>query len=535
MRNVAPRFAIALFTTLLAATAKADETDALFADGRIVRLRIEATPAEVETFKKEQRQYAKVLLTEQGGGVFDQVATKIKGAAGSSRPWNDRPALTLNMSKFHKGQSFHGLHKWHLNNSVQDETYLNELICAEIFKAAKIPAPRVAHARVWLNGRDVGLYVLKEGFDKTFLRRHFASARGNLYDGGFVQDVDADLKKDEGNDPDDRKDLKALANAAREADPQKRWAEIPRRLDVDAFLSFMVVERMIGHWDGYANNANNYRLYFDPSRGNKAYFLPHGMDQMFGDPGVSMLDHPRPLLSRAMMEHDPWRLRYRQRMKELLPLLDPPEKWTKLIDSVAKRLEPAINEFDPKAAKAYPEAVKGFRERFVARVEHLRREVNAPDPAPLAMEKDGLARIDEWQPAPEHEDAKVEKLDKVKSGAGREAYRIQVGKKEGGVASWRRTVLLARGHYVLTGVCKLKDVKPLEPGSESGVTLRFDGGARSVRLEGTSDWKTIVCELEIKEDRKQVELIAEVRAKTGEVWFDAAGFSVTARRTGPSR
>jgi hypothetical protein len=251
------------------------------------------------------------------------------------------------------------------------------------------------------------------------------------------------------------------------------------------------------------------------------------MDQMFGDPGVSMLDHPRPLLSRAVMEHDPWRMKYRQRMRELLPLLDPPDRWTKRIDAVAKRLEPVIREFDPKAAKAYPDLVKGFRDRFVARVEHLKREVNAPDPSPVAIGKEGYARLDDWWGAPEHEDAKVEKLDKTKSGVGREAYRIQVGKKEGGVASWRRGLLLANGKYLLQGTCKLKDVKPLEPGPESGVTLRFAEGTRSAKLEGTSDWKTLSCEIEIREDRRQVELIAEVRAKTGEVWFDAAGFRIS--------
>jgi spore coat protein H len=532
MWNRATGLSLLSLATILAGGAKGDDSDRFFADGRIVRLKIEAAPAEVEILKKEQRQYARIILKEEGGDVFDPVAVKLKGAAGSSRPWHERPALTINMSKFRKGKSFHGLDKWHLNNSVQDESCLNELLCAEIFKAAKIPAPRVTHARVWLNGRDVGLYVLKEGFDKTFLRRHFGNARGNLYDGGFVQDVDADLEKDEGDDSEDRRDLKALANAAREDDPKKRWSEIPKHLDFEAFLSFMIVERMTGHWDGYANNANNYRLYFDPSRGNKAYFLPHGMDQMFGDPGASMLDHPRPLLSRAVMEHDPWRLQYRKRMKELLPLLDPPDRWLELIDAVAKRIEPALKEFDKNAAKAYPDVVKGFRERFVARVEHLKREANAPDPAPLTVGKEGFTRIDDWRPAPEHEDAKLEKLDAMKSGVGREAYRIQVGKKEGGGASWRRTILLPRGRYVLTASCKLKEVKPLEPGPESGVTFRVDYGSRSAKLEGTTDLKTLQCEIEVKEDRRQVEIVAEVRAKSGEAWFDAAAFRISSKAEG---
>ena len=91
------------------------------------------------------------------------------GEAGSFRPVNDRPALTLNFDKYREKQKFHGLDKLHLNNSVQDGGYLNEHLASVIFNAGGVPAPRISHARVWLNGRDLGFYVLKEGFDSQFL------------------------------------------------------------------------------------------------------------------------------------------------------------------------------------------------------------------------------------------------------------------------------------------------------------------------------------------------------------------------------
>src|SRR6185436_20169429 len=106
------------------------------------------------------------------------------------------------------------------------ESYLCEWICADLCRDAGVPAPRVTHARVWLNGRDLGLYVLKEGFDKPFLVRHFGSAAGNLYDGGFCADLDSNLEKDSGNGPDDHSDLRALVAACREADPAARWPAI---------------------------------------------------------------------------------------------------------------------------------------------------------------------------------------------------------------------------------------------------------------------------------------------------------------------
>ena len=65
-----------------------------------------------------------------------------------------------------------------------------------------------------LNGRDLGFYVLKEGFDHYFLRRYFDDASGNLYDGGFLKDLDGELKKQMGAGPEDRSDLKKSSKRA---------------------------------------------------------------------------------------------------------------------------------------------------------------------------------------------------------------------------------------------------------------------------------------------------------------------------------
>jgi hypothetical protein len=142
------------------------------------------------------------------------VALHLKGAAGSFRPLDWNPAMTLNFDKFSAGQRFHGLKKISLNNSVQDPSFLTEKICRELFEAAGVPVPRAAHAQVGLNGRDLGLYVLVEGFNKQFLKRYFKNTSGNLYDGGFVKEITDDLAINSGDNPKDRSRLDALAEAA---------------------------------------------------------------------------------------------------------------------------------------------------------------------------------------------------------------------------------------------------------------------------------------------------------------------------------
>src|SRR6185295_20034700 len=114
---------------------------------------------------------------------------------------------TLNFDKFARGQRFHGLQKIHLNNSVQDPSYLSEALARELFLDVGVPSPRAGHAFVRIEGRDAGLYVLLEGWNKQFLKRHFKSVKGNLYDGGSGGDVTKALKVGNGENGEDRSGL----------------------------------------------------------------------------------------------------------------------------------------------------------------------------------------------------------------------------------------------------------------------------------------------------------------------------------------
>jgi spore coat protein H len=298
-----------VLAAVLSAPAAAQEDD-LFTADRVLRLHIRLSDRDAERLRQEPRRYVRCTLEEEGGEAIRGVAVKLKGQAGSFRGFDDRPALTVSLVKFSREGSFHGLGKFHLNNSVQDETLALEWLAAGVCAEAGQPAARTAHARVWINDRDLGIYVLKEGFDERFLARHFPRADGNLYDGGFVQDLDSDLEKDCGDGPDDQSDLAALVAACREPDPETRRAAIAERLDIDRFLTFVALELMLGHWDGYAGNVNNYRLYFDPADG-RARFFTHGMDQVLGDPGSPILDRPRGLVAAAVMDEPEWRAAWR--------------------------------------------------------------------------------------------------------------------------------------------------------------------------------------------------------------------------------
>lgn len=492
-----------------------DASDEFFENQKVVALRVRLDEPQMVRLREEPRAYVRGTLIENDSTTYADVGVKLKGAAGSFQGLDDRPALTLNMNKFREKQSFHALDKFHLNNSVQDGTYACESICSDLSVSSGIPATRVTHARVWINDRDLGLYVLKEGFDKPFLKRHFAKPNGNLYDGGFLRDVDADLEKDMGDGPDDFSDLKSLAMACREPDPARRWALVANSLDIDSFVRFMALELMTCHWDGYTRNRNNYRIYFDPSD-SKARFLAHGMDQMFSDPGFSVLEYPDPMVSRVVMQNPAWRKLYRQRLQMLLPFYSA-EALTKKLDAIRAKLQPTLAAISADADRNHADRCRELRERLVARAANLREQVKQSEPTPVEFDEQGRLAVEDWEPRQESEDAaleRVERNDKVE-------YTIVAGPSGSCIASWRRKVLLAQGRYRVEARVKTTGVAPLNEDQGKGAGVRISGGKRPAGLTGDTDWTLVTHEFVVMEPTREVELVAELRATKGRAAFQS--------------
>ena len=94
----------------------------------------------------------------------------------------DKPGLRIDFNLFDEGQQFLGLKSVVLRNNVQDPSHLHERLGMALFTRLGIPAPREAHARLYVNDRYAGLYSVVEAGDKVFLDRHFAQSNGFLYE-----------------------------------------------------------------------------------------------------------------------------------------------------------------------------------------------------------------------------------------------------------------------------------------------------------------------------------------------------------------
>lgn len=506
--------AIAVALSLPVAPAAHGDRDPFGDDVPTLHLRIE--PEAEQRLRDEPRRYAPAVLAEDGGATLDDVAVKLKGAAGSYRDYDDRPGLTVHVARFDPDRRFHGLEKFHLNNAVQDETFANEWLFAELAAMAGLPAPRVGHVRLWINGRDLGIYVLREGFDRPFLERHFGSAAGNLYDGGFCQDIDADLEKDSGDGPDDRSDVAALVDACRMEDGAARREALAARLDVDRFLTFVALELMAGHWDGYTANVNNYRLLV-PGGDGPAVFLPHGADQLFGDPAAPILDPPNGLVARAVMADPTWREAWRERVRELLPLFDPPDALVARVEGLRWRLSPLLETIDPALAAVHGERCTELIDRLRGRAESLRSQAEAPEPQPVAFDETGRTHPAGWYPGAVSEGVELTIADA--DGGPRLTIRADTGTHC--TASWRCRMRLPRGTYRLRMPARTATVAAVADEKGRGAGVRISGAPRDHGLDGDSR-AILEHEFTVAADGIDVELVAELRATAGSVTFDAS-------------
>lgn len=237
-----------------------------------------------------------------------------------------------------------------------------------------MPSPRAAHALVELNGRKVGLYVLKEGCDAVFLKRYFAKAKGNLYDGGFLQDIDAGLRLDR-RPGKDGADLQALAEAARIDDHTERLKRLAGLLDVDRFVALGAIESLRGDWDGYARNRDNYRINHDPSA-DRLVMIPHGKDQLFQNPRDGLEHDWGGLLARRLYQTDKGKAKCRSALREQTGRFFTAERLQARAVALAPRVREALNEYRDGACDEY---IRGefarYRQRLRERAEFLAAEV----------------------------------------------------------------------------------------------------------------------------------------------------------------
>lgn len=191
--------------------------------------------------------------------------------------------------KEYGGEQFFKLKKLNLKPNNNDPSQLRETLSWQMFRNMNVPAARTSYVQLYMNGEYMGLFLNVENIDDEFVDRRFGNEAGNLYKCAWGATLDKalnvydnshyELKTNEAIN--NRFKLQTLVNLL--ASPQNdEWPlQLEQIFDVDNYLRQLAVESIIGHWDGYSFNINNYYLYEDPET-NRIHFIPYDLDNTWG-------------------------------------------------------------------------------------------------------------------------------------------------------------------------------------------------------------------------------------------------------------
>ena len=294
------KLVIPLFIWIFASPVIAAELtlDDIFPTDRVLDVQITIAEEDWDTIRHQSRTFGSALDVRRksepiespytyvdasvtiDGVSFPEVGLRKKGFLGSLNAY--RPSLKIKLNHVDKAASIEGLTNLTLNNNQQDHSLVSQFMGYALFNAAGSPAPRCAYAKVTVNGVNLGIYSHVESIRNPLIQRAFGNDRGTLYEGPYVDFYEGWLGSFEfkrGKDKPGREKIQRLINVLK-GEGKDMESAIGELVDLNSFYTYWAVEGLLGFWDGYSGNNNNFFMYLNPGT-DRFHFIPWGADSLF--------------------------------------------------------------------------------------------------------------------------------------------------------------------------------------------------------------------------------------------------------------
>lgn len=272
-----------------------------------------------------------IIITQNGVTTrLDSVGIRLKGNTSRRRPEGDyhtshnstnpdwhHAHFTINFKKYRKNQRYKGLEKMSFKWFKDDANYVREVYCYDLFERFGIwTAPQSSYTTLTIKiendakPANFGVYHMMESIDDDYLKNRltlFGSRNGNLWKCSYPADLQNgsqylmgienitldpntseyyayDLKTNEENIGSAKQQLSSFIDGLNTQSNSnfKKWIE--SKMDVDFFLKTYAVSTIVGMWDDYWVNSNNYYIYLDPN--NQFFFIPYDYDNTLGTSAI---------------------------------------------------------------------------------------------------------------------------------------------------------------------------------------------------------------------------------------------------------
>jgi spore coat protein H len=302
---------------------------------------------------------------------FYSCGVRFKGESSYEFYPGKKKPFRIKFNKFVKGQDLDGVEELNLNNNFKDPTMIREKVYLDLLNNQGLPAPRATYAKVYINDKYWGLYLVTDNIDKIFLNQHFNDNKGNLYQGEPLATfqyigneptkywnkwvLKTNLEKNDWTDL--VKFIKLVNDTTIGGDEYMKRLE--SAFNLDKCLRSWAINNLIGNIDAYNMfYPHNFFLYHDSVTfkwhwisldGNYAFAawnpvmsLPSLTKMSVMVPDSVPYKDARPLLDRTLRTNKSIRKRYIAIVNELLRTEFNETKINSRIDSISARIRIAV-------------------------------------------------------------------------------------------------------------------------------------------------------------------------------------------------
>jgi spore coat protein CotH len=365
------RAVLVVMALVTARPARAQSPDEFFDDSVVHDIRLSLNSKDWAALKQNFRENIYYPATLKWRDVtVSNVGIRSRGLGSRS---GTKPGLRVDMDKYNIDQTFLGLKSFVLDNLTQDPSMLRERLSMAFFRRLGLPAPREAHARLFINDQFAGVYALVETIDKGFLGRAFgADSKGGTENDGYLFEYDY-VKEYRfnymGSNLDEYKifqpkthekdadakiygPIEDMIQAVNETPDAIFNREVSDYLDLGKVTTHLAIENFLAEDDGilgYAGMNNFYMYRFEDSK--RSQFIAWDKDNTFHSVDFGIMNRVGDnVLARRTLAESQYKNAY----------------LNTLLDAAASAMEP-----DPEAAKDKSEKDKetlpGWLEREVRR------------------------------------------------------------------------------------------------------------------------------------------------------------------------
>ena len=245
-------------------------------------------------------------------------------------------------------------------------------------------------------------------------------------------------------------------------------------------------------------------------------FFPHDVDQMFNDPNVPIIPGVNGLVAQAILNTPQTRRAYRARFANLFTNVFVLPVITNRLNQRFAQIAPTLKAYDANYARDVENNINNLKGRLVARWQSLEKLLGQP--AKTLKFDQNIARLPEWRIENEKGGAKLER---AKDKDGKQTLRITATGET--ASSWRSKIQLDGGLYRFEGQARSAALVPVRAEKKGeGAGLRISGNLtpRANKLSGDAPWQPLAYEFEVMQPNDEIELVCELRATKGDVWFD---------------